>query len=314
MAKKKPKRASKKRPQKRAPKPALIQRPASWWREPLTKRQREGIPEDELAITREQERGWKVERYKEMIRSLRRVTAGFEASDGFPLTTNQLIRIPPAKLRKLEDAYRRLQNVTSHPYVEARPRTKEQLKNVRLQAAQVFKGQKVYFLHPETTEGTKVRFRKGRVILETTAGTVKRFEGTYYFPRKPRKWDDVKRYTAQIQREGMRDGSYRLMTSIYGAAGSLTDRDAMQEALDSFWSTYKDGFAEFITGWKWYGTSWEIARRKVKREKTTAERFKEVRAFQRYKKQRQVLERLGKAKRCKKCKRKRCVCKAPEFK
>lgn len=318
MSKKKPKRAAKKRTvtrtSKSATKSALIQRPSSWWREPLTRKQRTELPEGEAAILREQERAWKVEKYKGMIRELRKVSTEFEADKGYPLTTNKLIRIAPAKMRKLEDAYRRLQNVTSTPYIAARPRTKEQLRNVKRQAAQVIPGQKVYFLHVDDAQDKRVKFKDGRVVIETTVKGGKIFRADYLFPRKPRDWDDVKRFTRQIQREGMRDGAYRILTNIYGAAGNLIERDAMQDELDSFFSTYRDGFAEFIIGWKWYGSSFTLAERKVRREKTTAERFKEIRKHNKQMEQRRTLERLGKAKRCKKCKRKKCVCKTPKFK
>lgn len=308
----------------------LVTRPSSWWREPLTPARlrdlrESGASQDEINFIRTQERQLKVELLKNQIRDLRQFSVDFDASvlkrvgrkvkrvTNYPLDENKLIRLHPSKLRKLKDAHEQLVRAKGQPYVLARPRTAAQYRSVGKRAGVIIPGQKVFFVHGVSTQNTEARFSGGvlEIVSKATGGEV--YDRHYYFPRRPRSWNEVKKFTRQLQKTGMRTGNYKLLNSLYGPIGGLVDRDQLLEQLDEYFGTYNRWMAGTILGWRWYGTSIDRARDKQRREKTAAQRFKETRDFLAKKAKRKIEEKLGKAKRCKKCRRVKCVCKAPEF-
>lgn len=300
------------------PHPVKITRPARWWRDPLTPaRMRDlresGAGEDEIAVIRAQERQLKTELIKNQIRELRKYSRDFEASAGYRLKDNELIRLHPSKLKKLKDAHEQIVRAKGQPYLEVRPRSQRQEKDTLKRAGKILPGQKVYFLHGVSTKDAETKFTDGRlqIVHKVRGGEI--HDINYYFPRKPRSWGEVKKFTRELQRRGMKTGNYKLLNSLYGSIGGLVSRDQMLEQLDEYFGTYNKFMAGTILGWRWYGTSLDKARGKQRREKTTAERFKETRDFLARKEKRKIEEKLGKVKRCPKCRRKKCVCKAPEF-
>lgn len=311
-----PKRGKKSAPPKpvRAQRPTFTQRPGAWWREPIDKRKLSGLGEDEARFLVEQERLLKTELLKEQIRTLRQYSTEFDAADGYPLTTSELIRIPATKLRKLRRAHESLQRAKSQPNVEISARTKKQKKTAKQRAGEIIPGQKRFLIHHGDAAKAKAVWKDGEIEIKTTVKGGEIYERIYYFPRRPRTWGDVKRMTADLQRRGMRTGIYKVFNTLYGPIGQPVQLSKLQEALEDFFGTYSKWLAGTILGWIWIGTSIDSSLKRERRRLAAAERFKMTREFKAYKERRRIEERLGRAKRCKKCKRKRCVCKAPEFK
>lgn len=303
---------------KKKPKKPLVTRPAAWWREPLTPAHLRnlkdvGASRDEIAVIRAQERALKTEKLKDQIRELRKYSRDFDAKDGYPLKAQDVIRLHPSKIKKLKDAHEQIVRAKGQGYIEVKPRSDRQAISTIQRAGQIIPGQKVFFLHGVDPTKSQVDFVDGnlRVTSAVTGGAV--YDVVYYFPHKPRSWRDIKDMTAAIQRKGMKHGNYKILNSLYGPIGETVSHDQLQEQLEEYFGTYNRWMAGTMLGWRWYGSTQTAAGRKIKRERTTAERFKETRKFIAQKRERQIKERLGVAKRCKRCRRKKCVCKAPEY-
>lgn len=302
--------ASKKRT--RAP---LIQRPSKWWREPLPKSELRGLSDEERDFKIAEARYLAVEKIKTDLRNLRHFSTAFDADSGYTLKDADLIRLHPSRLRKLRRAAKALDFATSRPHIVASPKNDAQRKSTIQRTGKVLPGQKRFILHSDVPEAQSVRYAKGgqlEVVSKLKEGTL--LQRQYLFPRRPRVWADVIRMTRDIQRKGMREGNYRILNSFYGEIGDIVERDQMLEQLDEFFSTYSKWLAGTILGWSWVGATYNSAIKRVEKTLTTQERFKRVRAYRKHKERRRVLERMGTKKPCRICKKKKCVCKPPEFK
>lgn len=291
----------------------LTQRPARWWREPIEARKLAGLDSEEAHYLIAQERLLKTEQLKEQIRKLRQYSTEFGPAQGYTLSELELIRLPAAKLRKLKRAHESLQRALSQPSVEFTARTKKQKEAAKKRAGEIIPGQKRFVIHHGDAARAKAEWKGGEIQIKTTVKGGELYETIYYFPRKPRRWSDVIKYTEQIQRRGMRTGIYKIFNTLYGPIGMPVSQPRLVEALEDYFSTYSKWLAGTILGWVWMGTSVDKVVRKERKRLAAAERFKMVREHKAYKERRRIAERLGVAKRCRKCKRKRCICKAPEF-
>lgn len=295
--------------------PAKISRPGKWWREPLSAAQLRAHDDDARDILIAEARIARVIKLKEQLREVRRYSKDFTPDNGYTLRERELIRLPQSKIAKLQHAARQLANAKSRPYVEIAPRTKAQTKSVTQRAGKLFAGQTKFLIHTLQADRTRPRFRDGQLELVVRHKRGREtIERLYLFPRRPRSWDDVREMTAGIQRTGMRHGYYKLVTSLYGPIYNAVSVDRLQNSLSDFFSTYRNEMAEGVLGWQWYGSTYKAQRVRQKKQYTTEERFKLIREHNDYKRKRLIEERLGVAKRCKKCKRFKCKCKAPVFK
>lgn len=293
--------------------PKKVQRPAKWWREPLTRAQLEQIAPENREAAIERARAIAVERVKNDIRQLRKFATGFDASDGYSLNTRELIRLPAARQRKLFKNADILRRATSRPFVAVSPRTPAQRKNLKTDFGQLLPGQKKFIYHTPSPATTEVHFRNGKpeVVSKVKGGEL--FERIYYFHRRPKSWDDLIDLTERLLPSMPRNGRFKIYTAQLGAVGDTMTHDQIIAHLNEFFFQYDNRFSETILGYQWFGDSFDTARSRLKRKKTMEERFKERREYDRKMRERRTLERLGKAKPCRKCRRKKCVCPPPKF-
>lgn len=297
--------------------PAKISRPGRWWREPLTRAQLSAIDADLRDAAISNAREIRTAKLKEQLRLVRQYSKDFSPSNGYTLRERELIRLAPSKLEKLRHAAIQLANALSRPHVTVSPRTKAQIKSTARRAGKLFPSQTKYIVHTLQASRTKPRFRDGQLELVIKLKKGEIIERLYLFPRSPRSWDDVYDMTEVIQRRGIKTGYYKLYSSLYGPIANAVSHDRMLRSLNEFFSTYRNEMSQGILGWQWIGSTYQSQRKRQKQQFTTEERFKQIRDFNNFKRERLAYERVTESKllkRCKKCKRKRCKCKAPTFK
>lgn len=294
-----------------------ISRPGHWWREPLSASLLAGKDEDTRDRLIAEARQKRVAKLKEQLRLARQYSKDFSPANGYTLRERELIRLPPSKLEKLRHAATQLANALTRPHVVVTPRTKAQLKSTVMRAGKLFPSQTKFIVHTLQASKTKARFRAGQLELVVRLKKGEIIERLYLFPRRPKSWDDVYDMTAAIQRKGVKTGYYKLYSSLYGAIANAVSHDRMLRSLEEFFATYRNEMAQGILGWQWIGSTYESQRRQQKKQLTTEQRFQAIRDFNRTKRARMEYERVTEVKllkRCRKCKRKRCKCKAPTFK
>lgn len=284
-------RASKKVPINKIP--PLIGRPGKWWREPLSPSQLQDAGPDEREVLIAQERVLRTEQLKERLRTLRQFSSAFDASKGYPLRTSELIRLPLAKLRKLNKAYESLRRAQSHPYVTFHAKTEKQKAAARRRAGEILPEQKVFLIHHSDARRARAEWKDGVIQITTTVTGGELYERMYLFERRPRSWQQVTTYTQALMRRDMKYGYYKILNSLYGPIGDLVESDRLLENLDQFFSTYNRWLAGTILGWVWMGTSVDVSRKKQRRQKTLAERFQERRKEARQREQDLLKRRLG---------------------
>lgn len=294
----------------------LIPRPSKWYREPIAPDRLALIDEREQPTFIAQERILRLEKLKQKIRDLRKYSNDFSAANGITLRTRELVRISASTYGKINRAADILSRATARPFVPVTPRTPAQRKSVVEQAGEIIPGQKRFLVHTESAARTKATFAKGELKLIETVKGGELYEIRYLFQRRPRSWNDVKKFTLELQQRGMRAGNYKLINTLYGDIGIPVTLNKLQEGLESYYGTYNRFMAGTILGWRWYGTSIDAAFRKEDKIKRVQDRFKETRDFQKFKEERRILEisRGVKVRPCVYCRKKKCECKAPEFK
>lgn len=290
-AKKRAKKPAKVPAKKRVKKPAKIavsKAPpvAAFYREPVAERKLIGLPPKEARHVVAQERAYKVAKLKEDIETLRRIFGGFEARDGYPLTTEKLIRLPAAKLDRIRKYMEQYRRATSVPTVQFTPKTYAERRAAIQRAGLLGLKQKVFFIHHSDARIATARYVKDEkggdrwgtieIVTQAKGGVIR--ERIYYFPHRPRSWDDVVSYTEELLEAGMLSGFYKIFNSIYGPIGDLVEREKLIETLEGFYSTYNAWLAGTILGWVWLGTSYDDAADKQEKQRTTAQRFQEARA------------------------------------
>jgi hypothetical protein len=283
-----PAKGPRKDPRKVPAPPKLISRPARWWREPIPEDKNLSADERDLLVA--QERLYRTEVIKQKIRDLRAVSTEFDSDDGYPLDTSKLIRIPANKLRKLESAHRRLQQIKARPAAVIGASTEKQKKKLRRKGLVVLPGQKKFFLHHDSNYEVEASWEGGEIktFYQLKEGEVEYIE--YEFIPKPRTWEQVKERTREIMRRGMKRGTYRLVTSLYGSIGMPVAVGKLEESLDDFFGQYHDYMAQFVTGWRWTSVlSYKGVIKATQRRSTTEERFKAARKA-RQKKERDLIK------------------------
>lgn len=292
-----------------------LPRPSKWYREPLSKRDLMLIDEREQPTYIAQERILRLEKLKEKIRTLRRYSNAFGSKNGIDLTTRKLVRIPESTYRRINREADKLSRATSRPFVTVVPRTKQQRVSTTREAGKLIEGQTRFIIHTESASRVRATFQQGQLKLIETVKGGEITEVRYFFKRKPRSWNDVKKFTAELQRKGMKTGNYKLVNNLYGDIGRPMSREKLQEGLEDYYGTYNRFMAGTILGWRWYGTSLDSTLKKEAKIKRVETRFKEVRAYQKYKEDRRLLEiaQGKKVRPCRYCKKKKCQCKSPEF-
>lgn len=279
---------------KKVPAPTKkIQRPGRWWRTPLPAEKLKDLPSDEAAFLVAQERLLKTEQLKDQLRELRAYSSDFDAAKGFPLREADLIRLAPAKLRKIKRAYATLKHAQSQPFVTFSPKTTKQKRAAKLRAGEILPGQRKFLIHHGDARLAQAEWKDGEIQITTRVKGGEIYERIYFFPRRPRSWKEVIRETKALQRRGMRSGYYKIYNTVYGPIGELVDIDALVDALEQFFSTYNKWLAGTILGWVWMSTSIDVARKKQRKHKTTAERFQEQRKALAQREQDRLKRRLG---------------------
>lgn len=285
--------ASRKDQRARAKKVPLVGRPGKWWRDPLSPSKLAGAGPDEREVLIAQERVLRTEQLKERLRTLRQFSSAFDASKGYPLRTSELIRLPIAKLRKLNKAYESLRRAQSQPYVTFHAKTEKQRQAARQRAGQILPEQKVFLIHHGDARRARAEWKDGTIQITTAVTGGEIYERMYLFDRRPRSWKQVVSFTRDHMRRGVKYGNYKILNSLYGPIGELVESDRLLESLDQFYSTYSQWLAGTILGWIWMGTSVDAARKKQRRQKTQAERFQERRKELRQREQDLLRRRLG---------------------
>lgn len=270
-----------------------VTRPSPWWRDPLPETALRDAGPDERAALIAQERVLKTEQLKERVRSLRKFSTAFDASEGYSLRTVDIIRLSPAKLKKLERAFQSLRRAQSHPYVEFTARTSKQKQAAKRRAGEIIPGQKRFLIHHGDARLARAEWKDGDIQITTTVKGGEIYERIYLFPKKPRSWPQVVKQTNDLMRRGMRTGNYKILNSLYGAIGELVSLDKLQDSLEQFYATYSKWLAGTILGWVWMGTSLDAAQKRQKKEKTQAERFQEQRKMLQQREQDRMRRRLG---------------------
>lgn len=287
-------RSSKRAPGRRVPAtPELIQRPAQWWREPLKPAALAGAGPDERDALIAQERALKTEQLKERLRTLRKYSSAFDPSEGYTLRTSEIIRLPLAKLKKLDRAWQSLQRAQSQPFVEFYARTSKQKEAAKQRAGEILPDQKVFLIHHGDARIARAEWKDGQIQITTTVKGGEIYERIYYFEKRPRSWEQVQAQTRRLMTRGMRTGNYKILNSLYGAIGELVGLDKLEDSLEQFYATYNKWLAGTILGWIWMGTSLDSAREKQRKQKTQAERFQEQRKIIREKESDRMRRRLG---------------------
>jgi hypothetical protein len=296
-----------KRPKKRvAPRvaPRIVPRPprvATFYREPVGARKLVGLPPREARHVIAQERLLKVAKLQEDLTTLRKVFGGFEAKDGYPLAKAKLTRLSDAKIERIRKYAQQLKRATSVPNVQFVPKNNAERRAAIQRAGLLGLKQKVFFIHHSDARIAKARYVKdetggnrwGTIEIVTKAAGGEVRERIYYFPHRPRAWDDVIEYTEELLEAGMATGFYKLFNSIYGPIGDLVEREKLIEALETFFSTYNTWLAGTILGWVWLGTSYDSAAGKQQQQRTTAQRFQEARAKIAARERKRLRKRLG---------------------
>lgn len=270
-----------------------IQRPGRWWRTPLPAEKLRDLPTDEAAFLVAQERLLRTENLKEQLRELRAFSSDFDAAKGFPLKDADLIRLPSAKLRKIKRAHATLKHAQSQPFITFTPKTPKQKRAAKKRAGVILPGQRKFIIHHGDARLARAEWTDGEIQVTTRVKGGELFERIYYFPRTPRSWKEVIRETKALQRRGMRSGYYKIFNTVYGPIGELVDIDALVDALEQFFSTYNKWLAGTILGWVWISNSIDVARKKQRRHKTTAERFQDQRKLLAQREQDRLKRRLG---------------------
>lgn len=294
-----------------------LSRPGSWWREPLTVDQLRKVDPDLRDAAVANAREIRTAKLKEQLRLARQYSKDFTPANGYTLIERELIRLPASKLEKLRHAAIQLANALSRPHVIVTPVTQAQLKSTVHRAGRLFPSQTKFIVHTLQAERTKPRFRKGQLELVIKLKKGEMVERLYLFPRRPKSWDDVYSMTEKIQQKGIKTGYYKLYSSLYGAIANAVSHDRMLRSLNEFFAVYRNEMAQGILGWQWIGSTYKSQRKAQKKQFTTEERFRQIREFNKFKRERLAYERVTESKllkRCRKCKRKRCKCKAPTFK
>lgn len=277
----------------KAVKVPLISRPGRWWREPLPASALRDAGPDERAFLIAQERALKTEQLKERLRTLRQYSGAFAAARGYPLKTDKLIRLDPAKIKKINRAFQSLERAQSQPYVEFIARTFKQKEAGKRRAGEILPEQKRFLIHHGDARLARAEWVDGEIQITTTVKGGEIYERIYLFKRRPRSWPQVVRYTDDLMRRGMRTGNYKILNSLYGPIGELVSLDKLQDSLEQFYSTYNRWLSGTILGWVWMGTSVDSARRRQRHQKTQAERFQEQRKILRQREQDLIKRRLG---------------------
>lgn len=275
--------------------PRVVSRPARWWRDPIPFAKLVGLSDGEAELLIAQERALRVARIQEQIRSLRNFSNAFNARDGYSLRSRDIVRLHPSKLKKLRDAELRLRQAQSRPHIFFVPKSKPQHAAAQRLAGSILPKQKVYVLHPSMPERAKATYdKKAREIVITTqvkGGEL--YDILYKMPRKPKSWDQVRRFTTELKRRGMRHGHYRLFTDLYGPIGTTYSLDVLEDGLDEFFSTYTKYMATTVLGWLWLSSSLQKSRKIIRRQRTQAERFQDARMRVRQRQEDLIKRRIG---------------------
>lgn len=273
--------------------PLLVQPPGLWWREPLSESALRDAGADEREALIAQERVLKTEQLKERLRTLRKYSSAFDSSNGYTLKTSEIIRLPLAKLKRLNRAFDSLRRAQSHPHVEFHAKTAKQKRAAKQRAGEILPDQKVFLIHHGDARLARAEWKDGIIQITTTVKGGEIYERIYLFDKRPRSWRDVERQSESLMRRGMKTGNYKILNSLYGPIGELVGSDKIMDSLEQFFSTYNQWLAGTILGWIWMGTSLDAARERQRRQKTQAERFQEQRQVKLQREKDLLKKRLG---------------------
>jgi hypothetical protein len=273
----------------------MYARPARWWREPIDPKKLEGLSEDEAHVYIVQERGLRVAQLQEKIRTLRKFSNDFTAANGYPLQSHDLVRLHPSRYKKLNAAYQQIRNAQSRPHVFYQPRSKRQRAAAQRLAGELIPNQKIFVIHHGNAERGSAKFdpETGEIQVATTVKGGELYQIIYRMPKRPKSWRQVKTFTRQLKKRGMKYGRYRLFTDLYGPIGTTYELSTLEDGIDEFFATYSKYMSTTVLGWLWVGTSLDKARRHVRRAKSTAERFQEARERMEQQREDRVKRQLG---------------------
>ncbi len=172
------------------------------------------------------------------------------------------------------------------------PRSARQRKSSKQIAGELFKKQRRYILHVPTSENASTSFQNGVLTVTTKAKGVNLFKGYYFFPRKPRSWDDVLKMTADIMRSGMENGLYKVYNSIYGEIGEAVSRSKLLQVLEEVYTNYNQYLSGTILGFIWRGTDYKQAEQKSIEGQKIREKYRETVRKVRLDREKRIAKRL----------------------
>ncbi len=269
-----------------------ISPPASWWLKPLSSAKLRGHDDLEQRELINQERAVRVARLREAIIELRHITKGYDAKDGYSLAPHQLARITNAKYEKIRHDIVTLRDAVSRPYIEVVARSARQHQSAAQIAGRLFKKQRRYILHVPGPENVSANFKDGVLTVTTKAKGVNLFKGYYFFPRKPRSWNDVLKMTRDVMASGMANGLYKVYNSIYGEIGEAVSRSKLLEVLEQVYSNYNQYLSGTILGFIWRGTDYKQAERKSIESQNIREKYRETVRKVRLDREKRIAKRL----------------------
>jgi hypothetical protein len=277
------------------PKPVKkLQRPALWWREPLSTFRLRGLTDDEAANAIAAERYARVSYLQDAIRELRTVTKGFESRDGYPLDSKKLVRISKKQYEKIRRDIVMLRDVRSRPHLEIHPRSARQRRSTVQKTGEVFKGQKRFFFHEVSGKNVSYKFVDGNLQIEFDVKGGNTFTRYYFFTKKPGSWAEVVTFTKKLMNTGMRHGFYRMYNSIYGEIGESVEIGQLLHVLETVFVTYNRWLSGTILGWVWMGDTLHSAIRRGKQQSSIRERYRETQKARKQKRSKLIKKRLSK--------------------
>lgn len=236
----------------RAPVRRPLPAPGQWWREPLTRQQRESTDDpDQLASLRALERHKRVERLKEQIRELREFSNGYGAGDGYPLSTRKLVRIPASKIAKVRRESEVLRTARARYYVPVSPRTEKQRKSVeKISGGKLLKNQKKYLVHITSSKTAKAKFIDGNLQIVDAVKGGDLMRRIYMFPRRSKTWEPIVGMIEDIF-ESSPEGYYQMFNSVYGPIGRIISKSLFIANIDTQFSGYDPKMHGTLIGVIW---------------------------------------------------------------
>jgi hypothetical protein len=280
---------------RRSRKPAPLARPGLWWRAPLAAKELAGLPDDEAHVLIVQARQLAVAKLQDQIRTLRKFSRAFSAAHGFALDSKKIVRLHPAKLKQLRDAARQLAYAQARPHILFVAKGSAQRAAAARLGGEIVPEQYVYVFHPSAPDKTKAHYdpKTREIVLTATVKKGVLYDILYKMPRRPKTWKQVRKFTLELKKRGMKHGHYRLYTDLYGPIGTTYSLDVLEDGLDEFFAMYSRFMATTVLGWLWMSSSVQKARSHMRRDQTLAEKFQEGRALIQQQRDDRIKRRLG---------------------